>query len=415
MSIVAKQFGKIIVEGTVKLIDGTGREHLLGQRVLNRPNVTVKIKDKATEIAMALSRNGSAEAYVDGRIEVLEGSVLDLVDLIKYNTRWDYSNGLSGALNSQSNWLLSMVRQINWPALSRKNVASHYDLDESIFGLFLDKERQYSAAYHEHPSQPLPEAELNKKELLAAKLCLRSGQRVLDIGCGWGSLAIYLHRMYGVHVTGITLSEEQVLYARARVKALGIEDYVKFELCDYRLVNGKFDRIVAVEMMEHVGRAQYSTFYATARDLLTDDGVLLVQTSGCASLPTAPGAWMEKHIFPGGSFPSLSDMVKAVERSEMWVTDVEVLRLHYAYTIEQWYAQLQENRSAFIDRFGNRFFRTWELYLAICIAMFKHDARATYHIQVSRRNDTVPVLRSYIDKEITRLRTKRSVSQSSDE
>jgi cyclopropane-fatty-acyl-phospholipid synthase len=279
---------------------------------------------------------------------------------------------------------------------ARANVAHHYDLSDTLYDLFLDADRQYSCAYYMSFDDTLERAQEQKKRHLAAKLLLRSGHRVLDIGSGWGGLALYIAQAADVDVTGVTLSTEQHGYSNQRVDKAGLTDRVRFELKDYRHENGRYDRIVSVGMFEHVGVGHFREYFDKIRDLLTDDGVALIHTIGAADGPGAAHAWIRKYIFPGGYSPALSEVVPIIERAGLHITDIEVLRLHYAETLKAWRQRFMANRDRVSAIYDERFCRMWEFYLAGCEAGFRHSGLVVFQIQVSKRIDTVPLTRDYI-------------------
>ncbi len=288
------------------------------------------------------------------------------------------------------------TRATNVVGKAQTNVAHHYDLSGALFDLFLDDDRQYSCAYFASPNDSLEQAQANKKRHLAAKLLLEPGMRVLDIGSGWGGLGIHLAETADVEVVGVTLSEEQHKVSEARAKAAGLADRVTFKLLDYREEPGRFDRIVSVGMFEHVGSGHYDEFFCKMRDLMTPDGVCLIHSIGRKGPPAPTGTWITKYIFPGGYTPSLSETVAAVERTGMWVTDVEILRLHYAETLKEWNRRFQANRDKAADLYDERFCRMWEFYLQICEIAFRRMDWMVFQLQLAKAVETVPLTRDYI-------------------
>lgn len=332
---------------------------------------------------------------MDGRMTVENGDIRDLIDLIGYNTRWDADNPTRVALWRPQR-IASTFDTLNWQRRSKRNVAHHYDLSDTLYNLFLDADRQYSCAYFTDAQNSLEQAQDDKKAHIAAKLRLKPGQRVLDIGCGWGGMALYLNRVADVDVMGITLSEQQLKVARARAKAAGVADRVKFELMDYRNLTGTFDRIVPVGMFEHVGPPHYNNFFRQCCDRLAPDGVMLLHTIGRADGPGATDPWLAKYIFPGGYVPALSQMMPAIERSNLWLSDLEVLRLHYAYTLERWYDRVEAAGAKIIALYDERFFRMWQFYLAGAISAFRNDGHVVFQLQLTRQRDAAPIVRNYI-------------------
>ena len=286
--------------------------------------------------------------------------------------------------------------QFNQAAKARRNVAHHYDLDDRLYDLFLDADRQYSCAYFTDPAGDLEQAQHDKLAHIAAKLALKPDSRVLDIGCGWGGLALYLHRVSGADVLGVTLSEEQLKVARQRAAEAGVADRVRFELIDYRALTGRFDRIVSVGMFEHVGLPHYREFFDQVHALLADDGVALLHTIARADGPGATDPFTAKYIFRGGYAPALSQIVPRIERAWLWITDIEVLRLHYALTLEQWYRRCVARRAEIVALYDERFYRMWLFYLATATAAFRNDGHMNVQIQMTRRRDALPITRDYM-------------------
>jgi cyclopropane-fatty-acyl-phospholipid synthase len=386
-----------IRNGELILIDPKGRARRYGRPNPERPAVTIRLTGAARPAKIA--RNpalGAAEAFMDGSLVIEEGGeILDLLDLIAFNARWD-SDQSSGPLLEAQARLTQWLRQWNKGARAKRNVAHHYDLSDRLYDLFLDSDRQYSCAYFTDPSNSLEQAQSDKKAHIAAKLLLKPGQRVLDIGCGWGGTALYLHKVADVDVLGITLSEEQLKAARERAIAAGVADRVKFELADYRSITGPFDRIVSVGMFEHVGEPQFPAFFRKCRELLADDGVMLLHTVGHADGPRPTDDFTEKYIFPGGYVPALSQIAPVVERAKLWMTDIEILRLHYAYTLMHWYERTKAARAEIVALYDERFYRMWTFYLAAFIGSFRHGALVNFQIQLTRRRDVVPLTRDYM-------------------
>ncbi len=386
---------KIVRSGTLDVRVGNDPVVRYGQPEGGRA-IEMTLRDGAT--ARAIARNpalGASEAWMDGRMTIKGDDILGLVDLVAYNMRWDWENKGRVALWNSTRWIVALFPR-NDGTRAKSNVAHHYDLSDRLYDLFLDADRQYSCAYFTDPTNSLETAQDDKKAHIAAKLCLEPGQRVLDIGCGWGGLALYLNRVAGVEVLGVTLSEEQLAVARRRAAEAGVADKVKFELIDYRDVTGTFDRIVSVGMFEHVGRKRYQAFFDTVRDRLTPDGVALVHTIMRAEGPGATDPFTTKYIFPGGYVPALSEIIPSIEKAWLWVTDVEVLRLHYAYTLQAWLDRVLARKADIIALYDERFYRMWTFYLASAMTSFRHDGHCNAQIQLARRRDTVPLTRDYI-------------------
>ena len=360
MDLLDRFLGKIVRTGELTLIDSRGRRRSYGRPDGSGRRATVRLSErKVVRDILRQPKVGIGEAYTDGRLIVEEGDILGLLDLVTSNMPWEDGGKSRKAISRGSRKLLGSIAALNDRRRSRRNVAHHYDLSDRLYDLFLDADRQYSCAYFYNPGDTLDEAQTAKKAHIAAKLHLKPGHRVLDIGCGWGGMALYLHQKADVDVLGVTLSEEQLAVARHRAEEAGVSDRVKFELIDYRDAQGPFDRIVSVGMFEHVGKRHYREFFAKCRDLLARDGVMLLHTIGRMGGPGASNKWTDKYIFPGYYVPALSEMVAASESVRLIAADVEMLRLHYAYTLEHWYQRVQERRGEIVSLYDERFLRMW--------------------------------------------------------
>ena len=404
MYLFDRLFRTIVRTGPLTVLAASGRKLLYGAPSSEVRPVTIRFTDSGTPRRIA--RNpamGVAEAYMAGRLIVDEGDIRGFLDLIGYNLRWDADNPARTRLWRPQR-IAALLDTWNWQRRARRNVAHHYDLSAELYDLFLDADRQYSCAYFADEHGDLDRAQADKKAHIAAKLALKPGQRILDIGCGWGGMALYLNRVADVEVLGITLSEEQLRIARARAVAAGVSDKVRFELLDYRQVKGRFDRIVSVGMFEHVGPPHYRTFFQKCRELLTPDGVMLLHTIGRADGPGATDPFIAKYIFPGAYVPALSQIAPAIERAFLWITDLEVLRLHYAHTVALWYDRVTAAEAEITRLYDTRFFRMWQFYLAGGIAAFRHDGHLVFQIQLARKRDAVPITRHYMEREENRLR-----------
>ena len=384
---------RAITQGTLTLILPDGSRHISGS---GTPQITARITTRKTLRRIALDPDlAVGEAYMDATLQILDGDIYDFLDLCLGNLR--------GRQQSRLRSIWQTVRRIARPLAlhnpvrrAQRNVAHHYDLSDQLYDLFLDADRQYSCAYYVSPDDTLEAAQAQKKRHIAAKLLLAPGQKVLDIGSGWGGLARSIARDAGADVTGLTLSREQLTYANAQTKAAGLDDRVQFHLRDYRLETGHYDRIVSVGMFEHVGPGHYQTYFNTVADRLKDDGVALIHTIGMSSGPSAPGAWIKKYIFPGGYVPALSEIIPAIEQNGLIVTDIEVLRLHYAETLRAWRQRFTAKRHQVAALYDERFCRMWEFYLAACEASFRHNGLVVFQIQLAKRNDAAPLTRDYI-------------------
>jgi cyclopropane-fatty-acyl-phospholipid synthase len=344
------------------------------------------------------------EAYMNGTLVMEEGAIADLLALAMAG---DYGHALRwwhplDALRLAWRWL----KQFNLRGRARRNVAHHYDLDERLYALFLDSDRQYSCAYFDTPTATLDDAQLAKKRHLAAKLRIEPGARVLDIGCGWGGLALYLAEHTGAQVTGITLSKEQLALARVRASERDLGRAVEFRLQDYRDVAEKFDRVVSVGMFEHVGVGFYDRFFRSCAQVLADDGVMVLHAIGRSEGPGITNPWIAKYIFPGGYVPALSEVLPAVERAGLLVADIEILRLHYAQTLRAWRERFLAHRETVERLYDGRFVRMWEFYLAAAEMAFTKQNMMVFQIQLTKRQVAVPITRDYIVAEEARLRAR---------
>ena len=353
---------------------------------------------------------GAAEAWMDGRLTMERGEILDLVKLIRRNGRWEERARKRGLRRSGSRALARLDR-FNWPRRARRNVAHHYDLGNTLYELFLEEDMQYSCAYFTDPANALEQAQEEKKAHIAAKLLLKPGQRVLDIGCGWGGMALYLNRVADVEVLGITLSEEQLKVARRRAEDAGVSDSVRFELMDYRDVDGLFDRIVSVGMFEHVGPPFYPTFFRKCRELLSEDGVMLLHTIGRLGGPGTTDRFTAKYIFPGGYIPALSEIVRPSEQERLILSDCETLRFHYYHTIRHWYERTKAHEEEIVDLFDERFYRLWLFYLSGAMTAFSEGGMVNYQLQYVRNRRALPMTRDYMLEMERELQTDRYRSE----
>jgi cyclopropane-fatty-acyl-phospholipid synthase len=388
---------KLLHRGALTIIYADGSRKTYGD-VATGPSIAIRFADnKVPREILRNPRLGVGEAYMNGRLTIEDGDILDFLDFVTANNRWEKGGGGRKALQRGSGRLLGWIGRINSERRAKRNVAHHYDLSDRLYDLFLDADRQYSCAYFTDPGNSLEQAQSDKKAHIAAKLYLKPGQRVLDIGSGWGGMALYLNRVADVDVLGITLSEEQLKVARRRAEEAGVSDRVKFELIDYRRVDGRFDRIVSVGMFEHVGPLHYQTFFRKCRDLLTDDGVMLLHTIGkLGKASTKPDPFTQKYIFPGYHLPSLSQMSAASEEVKLITADVETLRLHYAYTLRHWLDRTRAAKLEIVALYDERFYRLWEFYLAAAIVMFVNGGGCNYQIQYIRDRQSLPITRDYM-------------------
>ena len=384
---------RLIRQGTLTVLAPDSRSYSFGR---GEPAVTIRITNWATVRRLFLNPDlAVGEAYMDGTLIVEGGDVYELLALCLANLNWSGGHWVQRA-RRLARRMARRLAQHNPVSTARANVAHHYDLSDTLYELFLDADRQYSCAYYLSSDDALERAQQQKKRHLAAKLLLRPGQQVLDIGSGWGGLAIWLTGVAGVDVTGVTLSTEQHEYSTRRAEEAGLANRVRFLLKDYRHETGRYDRIVSVGMFEHVGVGHYHEFFDKVGDLLTDDGVALIHTIGSTDRPGAAQPWIRRYIFPGGYTPALSEVVPAIERSGLYITDIEVLRLHYAETLKAWRQRFLANRDRIAAIYDQRFCRMWEFYLAGCEAGFRHSGLVNFQIQLSKRIDSVPLTRDYI-------------------
>ncbi len=392
--LLKKFLERSIRSGNLEVIGADGDRHIFGDGT----GSPIRLRVTSTQAERGLVLNPElklGEAFTDGDLIVEEGSIYDFVALALQNVKTVHPTFPATAL-AGSRFLLRRLRQINTPLRSRRNVAHHYDLDGRMYSLFLDRDMQYSCAYFEDDRMSLEEAQLAKKRHLAAKLLLEPGQKVLDIGCGWGGLGLYLAEHFDVDVTGITLSEEQVAVANRRAEERGLASRVRFRLEDYRKVKGPFDRIVSVGMFEHVGLGHYQKFFRTCRDLLATDGVMVLHSISRFDGPTYTSPWIDKYIFPGGYIPAVSEVMPAIERVGLKLTDTEILRLHYAKTLRAWRERFLANRAEIAAMLDERFCRMWEFYLAISECGFRYLDMMNFQLQLARHQEAVPFTRDYI-------------------
>jgi cyclopropane-fatty-acyl-phospholipid synthase len=403
MSILAPFLSRVVRQGRLTVIAPDGAEERFGTPTPGFPELVLRFKTRAGMRRIILDpRLGAAESFMDGDMRIEGGDIMDLIGLIRMNTPWDRGVALKDKtwLGQRADWVKTRIGSINRQRRSRANVRHHYDIGNDLYRLFLDDDMQYSCAYWPRPDMTLEEAQVAKKTHIAAKLALKPGQRVLDIGCGWGGMAITLAKLEQVEVHGITLSEEQFALARQRAEAAGVADRVKFELIDYRdlaaRAAGKFDRIVSVGMFEHVGAPNFETFFRACANLMNADGVMLLHTIGRFGRPGATDAFTRKYIFPGGYIPALSETLAASEKSRLIATDVETLRLHYALTLRQWYKRTLAHEAEIVQMMGDRFFRMWTFYLAGATAAFESGGMGNYQIQFARSRHALPLTRDYM-------------------
>ena len=394
-AIFKTMIGQLIRRGTliIHLPDGTVQRH--GDNT--PPSVTVRATDPTLPARIARNPDlALGEAYVDGTLTIDDDDLRGFLMMVIANTKGGGSQVWWRRMQNASKLMLRSVAQFNTSTTSQANVAHHYDLSGELYDLFLDEDRQYSCGYFIDPDDTLEQAQIQKKAHIAAKLCLKPGMTVLDIGSGWGGMAITLARDYGTKVLGVTLSQEQYKRSVDRAAEAGLSDRVSFQLIDYRHLTGKFDRIVSVGMFEHVGVPHYAEYFGQVKTLLAPDGVALIHTIGRAAPPSTTNPWITKHIFPGGYVPALSEMAAAVEKSGLWPTDVEVWRLHYAQTLAHWLRRFDANIDKVRALYDDRFCRMWRYYLIASEMTFREGRQCVFQMQLANRQDAVPLTRDYI-------------------
>ncbi|MCL4186976.1 MAG: cyclopropane-fatty-acyl-phospholipid synthase family protein [Rhodobacteraceae bacterium] len=388
----------------VHLPDGTARQYGDGSGA----PVTIRLRDPGLVRRILVSPDlAVGEGYMDGTLTIDDDDLAGFIALAVGNMAAGGAWLWRRPADIARLWMRRLA-QFNPAGRARRNVAHHYDLSGRLYELFLDADRQYSCAYFREPGMSLEAAQAAKKAHVAAKLLLSPGMRVLDIGCGWGGMALTLAREHGAQVLGVTLSAEQHRVATERARAAGLSDQVEFRLADYRTVTGRFDRIVSVGMFEHVGVPHYRTYFGRVRELLADDGVALIHTIGRASPPGSTSPWVLKYIFPGGYVPAMSEVMAAVEREGLWPADVEVWRLHYAETLRHWHDRFMASLGEVRALYDDRFVRMWRYYLVGAEMTFRHNAQCVFQFQLARRQDAVPLARDYLYRDAAPLPLKLS-------
>ncbi|MDC0519957.1 cyclopropane-fatty-acyl-phospholipid synthase family protein [Candidatus Pelagibacter ubique] len=394
---LARYLNKLFQKDGFLLIDANSNKYIIGTPKSNKP-ITVKILDKKLHYKLFFRPDlYFGEAYSNGDIQIENGSLTDFLDIALMNIGRGELNFFSMLINKIYG-SYRYLTNFNFIKKSKMNVAHHYDLSDELYSLFLDPKKQYSCGYFINENDTLEDAQNNKIQHIIKKLNIRPNQKVLDVGCGWGSLAIDIAKSTNCEVTGITLSENQFNYCVKKAKKLNLENQVTFKLIDYRQLDEKFDRIVSVGMFEHVGRKFYKNFFKKVDNLLNDDGVSLVHTIGSVNPPRDPHPWITKYIFPGGYTPSLSEVVTPVEKAGLIVSDIEVLKLHYSHTLRHWKENCIKNKIQIINMFDEKFFRMWEFYLASCESAFKWGDQVVYQFQLSKNYMSTPNTRDYIYK-----------------
>ena len=392
---LARFLNKLFKKDGFFLIDANSKKYIIGSPENKNP-IILKVLDKKLHYKLLFRPDlYFGEAYSEGNIIIENGTLSDFLDLALMNIGRGELNFFSQFINKLSG-SYRYLTNFNFIKKSKMNVAHHYDLSDDLYDLFLDPKRQYSCGYFRNENDSLETAQNNKIQHIIKKLNIKQNQKVLDIGCGWGSLAIDIAKSTHCEVTGITLSKNQFDYCKKKAKELNLENQVTFKLIDYRELNEKFDRIVSVGMFEHVGRKFYKKFFKKVENLLNDNGISLIHTIGSVNPPRDPHPWITKYIFPGGYTPSLSEVTTPIEKAGLIVSDIEVLKLHYSHTLRHWKENCIKNKAKIIEMFDERFFRMWEFYLAGCEIAFKWGDQVVYQLQLTKNYTSTPTTRDYI-------------------
>jgi len=394
---LVKFLSKVIKNDGFVLIDANSKKYIIGKPKKENP-VILKLLDKKLHYKLLFYPDlYFGEAYTNGTLAIENGSLSDFLDIIFLNIGRSEINEFSKFLNKLRG-AYRFLTNFNYKKKSKSNVAHHYDISEKLYDLFLDEKRQYSCAYFKNKNDTLEEAQNNKIDHIIKKLNLKPNQKVLDIGSGWGSLAIDIAKKSKCQVLGITLSENQLKYSQEKAKEINVDNQVQFKMMDYRDVKEKFDRIVSVGMFEHVGRKYYKTFFKQIKKILKPDGLALLHTIGSVEKPRTPHPWITKYIFPGGYTPSFSELAIPIEKSNLIISDVEVLRMHYAHTLRNWKNRFTKNKDKVLKMFDEKFFRMWEFYLVSCEKTFEWGDQVVYQLQLTKSMHIAPNTRDYIYK-----------------
>ena len=378
-----------------ELIDSNSKKYVIGNPTKDKPIVIRFLDQKLMQKLLINPDLYFGEAYMNGSLVIENGTLTDFLDLAFKNIGRGNINSY-GAVIKKIKGTFGYLTNLNKIIKSKENVAHHYDISEKLYDLFLDKNRQYSCAYFKNDSDTLEQAQSNKIHHIIKKLNIQPNQKVLDVGSGWGTLALAIAKETNARVTGITLSENQFEYSQNKAKEMNLSNQVDFKLIDYRQLNEKFDRIVSVGMFEHVGRNFYRTYFNKVFQLLNEKGIALIHTIGSSMPPRDPQPWIQKYIFPGGYTPSLSEISKPIEKSGLIVSDIEVLRMHYAHTLRNWKERFLSKKDTVLDMFDEKFFRMWEFYLDSCEMAFKWGDQVVFQLQLAKDNSSVPNTRDYI-------------------
>tara|TARA_B100000029_G_scaffold463806_2_gene497354 strand:- start:79 stop:1266 length:1188 start_codon:yes stop_codon:yes gene_type:complete len=392
---LANFLNKLFKEDGFILIDDKLNKYVIGKPIKEKP-ITIKLLDPSLNYKLLLHPDlYFGEAYTEGSLKIENGTLTDFLEIALKNIGRGDINFYGKILNKLKGTYRNLTN-FNKIINSKKNVSHHYDISENLYDLFLDEKRQYSCAYFKNPNDSLETAQKNKIDHIIKKLNIKPNQKVLDIGSGWGSLAIDIASKTKASVIGITLSENQLEYSQKKVKELNLENQIQFKLMDYRQLNEKFDRIVSVGMFEHVGRKFYATYFNKVSKLLNEKGISLIHTIGSVNPPRDPQPWINKYIFPGGYTPSLSELARPIENSGLVLTDIEILRTHYSHTLRHWKERFLSKKERILEMFDERFLRMWEFYLASCEMAFKWGDQVVFQLQLSKDLTSVPNTRDYI-------------------
>ena len=392
---LAKFLNKLFKEGGLVLIDANSKKYVIGKPKGNNP-ITVKLLDKSLHYKLLFYPDlYFGEAYSKGSLTIENGTLTEFLNMALQNIGRKETNLFSELLNTIRG-SYRYLTNFNFIKKSKMNIARHYDISDDLYDLFLDSKRQYSCAYFKNENDSLETAQNNKIDHIIKKLNLKPNQKVLDIGSGWGSLAIEIAKKTQCQVLGITLSESQFEYSKKKAKEMNMDNQVEFRLCDYREVKEKFDRIVSVGMFEHVGRKFYRTFFKKMRDILNKDGIALLHTIGSVNPPRQPQPWITRYIFPGGYTPSLSQMTIPIEKSGLILSDLEIIRMHYSHTLRHWKENFIKNKDKALKMFDEKFVRMWEFYLTSCETTFRWGDQVVFQLQLTKELHTAPSTRDYI-------------------
>ena len=386
---------KLVKDDGFILEDANKKQHIIGKPLKNPP-IKLKLLDKSLHYKLLLLPDlYFGEAYANGSAVIENGTLTEFLEIAMKNIGRGPTSNYATVIKKLMG-IYSYITNFNFVGKSKSNVAHHYDISEKLYDLFLDENRQYSCAYFKNDNETIEQAQKNKMNHIIKKLHLKPNLKVLDIGSGWGTLALEIAKQSKCEVLGITLSENQLEYSRNKAKELNLENQVRFELVDYRKLNEKFDRVVSVGMLEHVGKKFYNKYFNSVSKFLNEDGVALIHTIGSVMTPRDPHPWISKYIFPGGYTPSLSELAKPIEKSNLIIADMEVLRMHYAHTLRNWKSRFLGKKEEVLKMFDERFFRMWEFYLAGCEMAFKWGDQVVFQFQLSKKFTTAPSTRDYI-------------------